>query len=70
MKFTYPDGTVVESDIFPVNLTGKVDYTNGDTEYFLEGKYHRDGGLPVYEGARAAYAFYCVNGIGTGRFVP
>jgi hypothetical protein len=35
--------------IYAVRWTGKIEYTSGRTEYWVDGKLHRDGGLPAVE---------------------
>jgi hypothetical protein len=67
-KLTYHDGTVVETDVFPANFTGTVGYhSDGSKTYYAKGKWHRDGGLPAYEGSNG-YTEYRINGKRTGTF--
>lgn len=47
MKLTYSYETIVENEELPDNFTGKVEYENGSVVYQLNGKLHRDGGLPA-----------------------
>jgi cytochrome c-type biogenesis protein CcmE len=67
-KLTYLDGTVVEAVRIPAAFTGAVDYINGDKVYFVNGKLHRDGGLPAQE-LVAGWDEYYVKGKRTGQFV-
>jgi len=51
---------ITESDIMPENFTGIVEYTNGDKEWFRNGKLHREDG-PAKEYADG-YKFWYLNG--------
>ena len=52
---------ITESDIMPENFTGIVEYTNGDKEWFRNGKLHREDG-PAKEYANGDKSWY-LNGI-------
>jgi hypothetical protein len=70
MKLIYPNGTIVEAKERPANFTGTVAYEKGKN-YYLNGRFHRDGGLPVREWSDYnSYYSYWVNGKRTGYFVP
>jgi hypothetical protein len=65
MKLLYPDGTIVIRSSMPSRFTGIID--NKGKFYMMNGKRHRDGGLPaiVWKGD---CKIYFVNGIETGEF--
>ena len=48
---------ITESDIIPENFTGIVEYTNGDKEWYLNGKLHRESG-PAIECAYGTKFWY------------
>jgi hypothetical protein len=68
MKFTYQDGTVVYSYHYPCNFTGTGEDSRGDIEYVINGRLHRDGGLPSSV-RKDGVNRYSVNGKRTGLFL-
>jgi hypothetical protein len=66
-KLIYQDGTVKDSDWVPDNFTGTVEWADGSKKYLVNGLYHRDGGLPSYDGADGRQVYY-VNDKRTGQF--
>ena len=53
--------TETEAENIPANFTGVAENSNGYKEYLVNGKLHRDGGLPAVEHSNGDKVYY-VNG--------
>jgi hypothetical protein len=65
MILTYPDGTIVETEEVPCNFTGVI-ITGFSVEYWKNGVFHRDSGLPAI--STGNYYEYIINDETTGQF--
>jgi hypothetical protein len=66
-KLIYLDGTVAKTSKRPDDFTGTIIYDDDSKSYWANGHFHRDGGLPAYDGVNG-YNSYWVNEKWTGQF--